>query len=83
MHKQKPNKGLKKRVTVSARGKVRYKRMGSNHLMSGKSGDQVRRLRKRAGVKGKLNANYLVSLGMDHLNPNVSRNRKERTDAQS
>ena len=80
MYKQKPNKGLKKRVKVSARGKVRYKRMGSNHLMSGKPGDKVRRLRKRATVKGKLNTNYLVALCMDHLNPNIC---KERTDAKS
>src|SRR3954454_7059581 len=47
MPKMKTHKGMKKRFTVSANGKVSHKRCGSSHLMSHKSGKQVRRLRKK------------------------------------
>jgi large subunit ribosomal protein L35 len=47
MPKLKTHKGLKKRFKVSATGKVSHKRCGSSHLMSHKSGKQVRRLRKK------------------------------------
>jgi len=46
----KTHKGMKKRFTVSANGKVRHKRCGSSHLMSHKSGKQVRRLRKKSTI---------------------------------
>jgi large subunit ribosomal protein L35 len=45
--KIKTHKGSKKRFRVSATGKVKHKRCGSSHLMSHKSGKQVRRLRKK------------------------------------
>lgn len=48
MPKLKTHKGTKKRFTVSATGKVKHKRCGSSHLMSHKSGKQVRRLRKKS-----------------------------------
>jgi large subunit ribosomal protein L35 len=47
MPKLKTHKGIKKRFKVSANGKVSHKRCGSSHLMSHKSGKQVRRLRKQ------------------------------------
>ena len=47
MPKLKTHKGMKKRFKVSATGKVSHKRCGSSHLMSHKSGKQVRRLRKK------------------------------------
>ncbi len=46
MPKMKRHKGLAKRVRVSARGKVRYNKSNAGHLLSGKSGDRRRRLRK-------------------------------------
>ena len=46
MPKVKTHKGLKKRVRVSANGKVLFKKSFSGHLMSGKSGNRCRRLRK-------------------------------------
>ncbi len=82
MHKSKPNKGLLKRVTVSANGKVRYKRIGGNHLMSGKSGDSVRSIRKKNTVTGKLNTNYLRGLRLDKLNKRLRR-LKEADNGQS
>jgi len=51
MPKLKTHKGAKKRFKVSATGKVSHKRCGSSHLMSHKSGKQVRRLRKKAVLK--------------------------------
>ena len=50
MPKLKTHKGMKKRFKVSANGKVRHKRAGSSHLMSHKSGKQVRRLRKKGSL---------------------------------
>src|SRR3954452_13838192 len=51
MPKMKTHKGSKKRFKVSATGKVSHKRCGSSHLMSHKSGKQVRRLRKKPILK--------------------------------
>lgn len=45
MPKQKPHKGLLKRVRLTARGKVKYRRSGKGHLLSHKSGDKRRDLR--------------------------------------
>jgi large subunit ribosomal protein L35 len=50
-YKFKPNKGLLKRVKISGRGKVKFKRAGGTHLMSGTTGNQKRKLRKRGLVK--------------------------------
>ena len=50
MPKLKTHKGMKKRFKISATGKVRHKRCGSSHLMSHKSGKQVRRLRKKTSL---------------------------------
>ncbi len=51
MPKLKTHKGTKKRFKVSATGKVSHKRCGSSHLMSHKSGSQVRKLRKKSILK--------------------------------
>ncbi|MHC4596904.1 MAG: 50S ribosomal protein L35 [Planctomycetota bacterium] len=44
MPKQKTHKGLSKRVKVTASGKVRRKRAGGGHLMSGKNAKRRRRV---------------------------------------
>jgi large subunit ribosomal protein L35 len=44
MPKQKVHKGLKKRVKVTATGKVKHKRTGAGHLMSGKNAKHRRRV---------------------------------------
>jgi large subunit ribosomal protein L35 len=46
-YKAKPHKGLRKRVKITARGKVKFKRANAGHLMSGKSGRRKQRLRKK------------------------------------
>lgn len=53
MPKMKTHKGLKKRVKVTASGKVRYKSSFAGHLMSGKSGNRCRNLRRPALLSGK------------------------------
>jgi large subunit ribosomal protein L35 len=59
MPKLKTHKGVKKRFKVSANGKVSHKRCGSSHLMSHKSGKQVRRLRKKSVLKVAVEAHRL------------------------
>jgi large subunit ribosomal protein L35 len=49
MPKMKTHKGLKKRVKVSAGGKLTFKKGGSGHLMSGKNANRRRKLR-RTGI---------------------------------
>lgn len=52
MPKFKPHKGLKKRVRVSANGKVRRQMSFAGHLMSAKSGRRRQALRKKAALVG-------------------------------
>lgn len=54
MPKMKRHKGLAKRVRLSARGKVRYNKSNAGHLMSGKSANRRRRLRKKYMLANKL-----------------------------
>ncbi len=44
MPKQKTHKGLKKRVKVTASGKVKYSRSCGGHLMSSKNAKRRRRI---------------------------------------
>lgn len=44
MPKQKTHKGLKKRVKVTATGKVVHKRVGGGHLMGSKNAKRRRRI---------------------------------------
>ncbi len=46
MPKQKTHKGAKKRMKVTAKGKVLRKRTFGGHLMSGKSGKRRRQIRQ-------------------------------------
>ena len=46
MPKQKPHKGLLKRVKVTARGKLKHKRTNAGHLMSVKESKRRRRFRR-------------------------------------
>jgi large subunit ribosomal protein L35 len=56
MGKLKTHKGLKKRVRVTARGKVMRGKAGRRHLLSHKSGKRTRQLRRKSQVaKAQLN----------------------------
>ncbi|MHC4426911.1 MAG: 50S ribosomal protein L35 [Planctomycetota bacterium] len=48
MPKQKTHKGLSKRVKITASGKVKRKRTGGGHLMSGKNAKRRRRVSSSA-----------------------------------
>lgn len=63
MPKQKTHKGLKKRVKVTARGKVVRKKSFGGHLMSHKSGTRCQRLRKTVPIVGKTADNIKRALG--------------------
>ena len=52
MPKQKTHKGLSKRVKITAAGKVRHKRAGGSHLMSGKNAKRRRRVAGSAIMTG-------------------------------
>jgi len=52
MPKQKTHKGLKKRVKVTAKGKIKRNIAGSGHLMSSKNAKRRRRLSKATFVDG-------------------------------
>jgi large subunit ribosomal protein L35 len=64
MPKMKTHKGLKKRMKVTARGKVLHKKSNAGHLMSGKNGSRCRKLR-RPGIlePGPGQKRVLVALG--------------------
>ena len=52
MINKKTHKGLKKRIRVTATGKIKYKRANAGHLMSAKSGNRCRRLRQHRVLEG-------------------------------
>jgi large subunit ribosomal protein L35 len=50
MPKLKTHKGIRKRMRVTRRGKVLRRKANKGHLMSGKSGQRRRRLRRKTSV---------------------------------
>lgn len=51
MPKLKTHKALMKRIKITGRGKVKWKRAFSGHLMSHKTGDKVQKLRQMRTAK--------------------------------
>ena len=62
MPKMKPHKGLRKRVKLTAKGKVKRRMSFAGHLMSGKSGNRRQRLRKAAMLTGRIAKNIRTAL---------------------
>jgi large subunit ribosomal protein L35 len=52
MPKLKTHKGIAKRVRVTGRGKLKHRRAGASHLMSGKNAKRRRRIRTTAIIRG-------------------------------
>ena len=52
MPKMKTHKGIKKRVKVTATGKIKFHKHNKGHLQSGKSGNRRRRLRRTTTITG-------------------------------
>ncbi len=63
MPKMKTHKGTKRRIRVTASGKVRYKKSFAGHLMSGKTGNRVRRARKPSFISGAVAKRIRRALG--------------------
>jgi large subunit ribosomal protein L35 len=61
--KNKTNRSIKKRFSVTATGKLKYKKSGKRHLLAGRTSKRKRQLR-RAGVNDSPTAKtYLILLG--------------------
>lgn len=63
MPKMKTHKGLKKRVKVTANGKVKYSHCFGGHLMSTKSAKRRRKIGKRGLIDKTMAAKVKVALG--------------------
>ena len=63
MPKMKTHKGIKKRVRLTATGKLKHKRSNSGHLMSGKNGKRCRSLRKSTVLKSAIGNRMRAALG--------------------
>ena len=63
MPKQKTHKGLSKRVKVTAKGKVKHKKAGCGHLMSGKNAKRRRRLSNSSTMTSTLAKTAKIALG--------------------
>ncbi|MFQ5413983.1 MAG: 50S ribosomal protein L35 [Phycisphaerae bacterium] len=63
MPKMKTHKGLRKRVRISAGGKVRHKKRNARHLMSSKTGNRCRSLRRAAALSGALAKRARAAVG--------------------
>lgn len=50
--KQKTHKGMKKRFTVTAKGKAKHRTANRGHILSKKSGERKRRMRQDAVIEG-------------------------------
>jgi large subunit ribosomal protein L35 len=64
MPKQKTHKGSSKRFKVTAKGKVKYKKSFAGHLLSGKTGNRKRKLRRPAFIEGAAAAQIKKMLGV-------------------
>ncbi len=62
MPKMKTHKGLKKRVKITAKGKIVHRRVNTGHLMSGKSGNRRRSLRRPGVLKGAITKRIKAAL---------------------
>lgn len=63
MPKQKTHKGLKKRIKITAGGKIKHKRAGGGHLMSGKNAKRRRRIATAAVLKSVETKKIMAAIG--------------------
>ena len=62
-HKMKTHKGMKKRVKVTAKGKIKFPKHNKGHLLSGKSGNRKRKLRQKKVLTGPFADKMVALLG--------------------
>lgn len=63
MPKMKTHKGLRKRVRVTSKGKIRHKKAGAGHLMSTKNGKRCRSLRRAGFLSGAVARRVRAAVG--------------------
>ena len=63
MPKQKTHKGMKKRFKLTASGKIKYRKRGRGHLLSGKTSNRKRHLRQDGVLGGVWAKNVRIALG--------------------
>ena len=63
MPKMKTHKGIKRRIRLTATGKLRFKRSFASHLMSGKSGKRARQARRPSFLSGSVAKKISEALG--------------------
>ena len=82
--KYKPNKGMKKRVRVSATGKVKHNHMFTSHLRSSRSSKRIRHLRRASVLFEGHAKNMRRYMGLTKLRPNqIAARRKLAAAAQA
>jgi large subunit ribosomal protein L35 len=59
----KTHKGLKKRVKVTATGKIKFHKHNRGHLLSNKTGNRKRRLRRTKTLTGPFADKMIILLG--------------------
>lgn len=69
-YKQKPNKSVAKRFKVSKTGKLKRHHAYTSHLMSARSANKRRKLRKSAVLFEGLAKNMRRLIGLSKLRPN-------------
>ncbi len=65
MPKMKTHKATRKRVKITAKGKVKRGKAGGRHLLSGKSAKRKRRLKQRPVQGGRSGKKLLRLVGAD------------------
>ena len=63
MPKIKTHKGIKKRVKVTATGKIKFHKHNKGHLQSNKTGNRRRRLRRTKTITGPYADKMIIMLG--------------------
>jgi large subunit ribosomal protein L35 len=63
MPKQKTNKGVKKRMKITASGKIKRHKTNKRHLLAGRTSKRKRHLRRPAIETGRIARKYILALG--------------------
>lgn len=81
-YRYKPSKGVKKRFTVTATGKLKRGHQFRSHLQSSRSGNMKRRLGRPAILAEGHARNLRKFLGLSGLRPNQARHERELAAAE-
>ena len=63
MPKQKTNKSVKKRMKITATGKVKRHQCNKRHLLAGRSSKRKRQLRRAEFETGRIARKYILAIG--------------------